>query len=79
MKVIILQPTIMGGTDFQPAPHAQEVSDTVGNHLIEIGSARLFETKVAEVTEKKTSSSSQAAPASRKRTATKRKPRKPKS
>jgi len=79
MKVLILQPTIIGGVDYQPTPHAQTVPDHIGQHLVEIGNATHFETKVVEVTEKKTSSASQAAPASRKKTATKRKARKPKS
>lgn len=71
MLVIILRPTIAGGIDYTPAPHAQEVPDHVAEHLIEIGNARRFETKVEEPAVKKTSSVSQPAPASRDTTAKK--------
>lgn len=77
MKVIITAPTIMGGVSYDPDHRPQEVPDGIAAHLIEIGNAHAYVQKVAppEVTKAKKnpgqSSASQAAPASRKRTATK--------
>jgi len=75
MLVLIDQTTIIGGVVYEPSHSPQSVNDAAGEHLIAIGNARRFETKVVAPTEKKSqepSSASQPAPASRKRTATRR-------
>jgi hypothetical protein len=79
MKVIINYNTSVGGIWYEPQPFAQNVPDSVAAHLIEIGSAVPFETKVVEVTEKKTSSASPADPASPPPMQPTRRGRKPKS
>lgn len=76
MKVIITAPTIMGGVSYEPDHRPQEVPDAIGAHLIEIGNAHALVQKIdpPKVTkEKKSLSASQAAPASPKKIATKRK------
>lgn len=57
MKVIVLQPTIIGGVDYQPSMNGQysNVPDSIGEHMINIGNAKAYETKVVEVAEKKPS------------------------
>ena len=83
MKIIVLQPTIIGGVDYQPSFAGQyiNVPDAIGQHMIDIGNAKAYETKVVEVAEKKSvpSSASQPGPVSQPTTAPKRRGRKPKS
>ena len=58
MRIVVLQPTIVGGIDLQPSSNGQfsNVPDHIGLHLIDIGNARAYvETKVLEVAEKKPS------------------------
>jgi hypothetical protein len=64
MNIIVLQPTIIGGVDYQPGILPINVPDNVGKHMIEIGNAKAYETKVVEVAEKKSFSVSQPAPVS---------------
>ena len=86
MNIIVLQPTIIGGIDYQPSANGQysNVPDHIGRHMIQIGNATAYETKEVEVTEKKsvpaaTSSASQPDPVSLEQTAKPRRGRKPKS
>jgi len=79
MKVIINYSTSVGGVWYEPQVFAQEVADTIAAHLIEIGSAVPFETKVVEVTEKKISSALPADPVSPPPMQPARRGRKPKS
>ena len=84
MNIIVIQPTIIGGVDYQPSHLPVNVPDSVGQHMIEIGNATAYQTKVVEVTEtkvaeKKSLSASQPAPVSQPTTAPKRRGRKPKS
>ena len=74
MNIIVLQPTIIGGVDYQPSHLPINVPDAIGQHMIEIGNATAYRTKVVEVTEKKSvpSSASQPAPVSQEKTAPKR-------
>jgi hypothetical protein len=56
MRIVVLQPTIVGGMDLQPSINGQfsNVPDQIGLHLIDIGNARAYvETKVLQVAEKK--------------------------
>lgn len=80
-KVIIKEPTIIGGVFYEPSGIAQSAPDDVADHLCAIGNATMFESKVVEPTEKKSEplSASQPAPVSPKRTARGRKPAKQKS
>ena len=80
MNIIVLQPTIIGGVDYQPSHLPINVPDPIGQHMIDIGNATAYQTKVVEVTEKKSvpSSASQPAPALPEKTAPKRRGRKPK-
>lgn len=57
MKIVVLQPTIIGGVDYQPSSNGQfsNVPDSIGQHMINIGNAKAYETKVLEVAEKKPS------------------------
>ena len=58
MRIVVLQPTIVGGMDLQPSINGQfsNVPDQIGLHLIDIGNARAYvETKVLQVAEKKPS------------------------
>jgi len=56
MRVIVLQPTIIGGQVFEPKPTAQDIPDDLAENMIRIGNARPYETKIVEpVTEKKQS------------------------
>ena len=57
MKIIVLQPTIIGGVDYQPSMNGQfsNVPDHIAEHMISIGNAKAYETKVLEVAEKKPS------------------------
>lgn len=64
MRVIILNPTLMGGVWYHPKPTPQTVSDDVGRHLIQIGVAREYETKEQAPQEKKALSVSPAGQAS---------------
>lgn len=53
MLIIVTAPTIAGGVDYQPDHRPQRVPDNIGRHLVEIGNATPFETKVVQATEKK--------------------------
>ena len=79
MKILVSVPTIIGGVDYQPSHIPQDAPDNVAQHMIDIGNATAYQTKVMEVVEKKTLSASQQAPVLPKKTAPKRKARKPKS
>ena len=80
MKILVNAPTIVGGVCYDPSHLPQDAPDAIGQHLIEIGNATAFETKVVKpaVTKVKKSSAPPLAQASTKKTATTRK-RKPKS
>lgn len=83
MKVIVINPTIIGGVDYQPTVGGEytNIPDQLAQHMIDIGNAIAYETKVVEVVEKKsvpeTISVSQPAPALPKKTRKPRKARKP--
>jgi hypothetical protein len=79
MKIIVLQPTIIGGIDYQPSHVPQYAPDNIGRHLIDIGNAKAYETKVVEVAEKKSFSASPPAPVLQEQTVKPRRGRKPKS
>lgn len=54
MKVIILENVLCGGLWYEPrGTQAQDVPDPVGAHLVSIGVAREFETKIIEIVEVK--------------------------
>lgn len=59
MMVLVSAPTILGGVFYEAGPVPQSVPDNIGEHLIQIGNATKYETKVVEPTVKKTSSASQ--------------------
>lgn len=86
MKIIVSAPTIIGGADYQPAVYPQEVPDALARHMIEIGNATAYETKIVErmevKSEKKPIEPSFASPpdqASQEPTVRPRRGRKPKS
>ena len=83
MNIIVLQPTIIGGVDYQPSHLPINVPDGIGKHMIDIGNAKSYETKIIDVVEtkavKKSSSASQPVPVSQEQTAKPRRGRKPKS
>jgi len=83
VKIIVSAPTIIGGICYEPSHVPQDAPDNVAQHMIDIGNARKFETKILEVEEtkavKKSSSASQPAPVSQKKTAKPRRKRKPQS
>jgi hypothetical protein len=89
MKVIVLQPTIIGGVDYQPTLGGEfsNIPDPIAQHMIAIGNAQPYEAKVLEVVEKKavkksakkTSSVSQPDPVSQEPPPKKRRGRPPKS
>ena len=85
MKILVSVPTIIGGVDYQPSHIPKDVPDNIGQHMIEIGNATKYETKIIEKMETKAvkkpepSSASQPAPVSQEKTAPKRRGRKPKS
>jgi len=84
MKILVSAPTIIGGVDYQPSHIPKDVPDNIGQHMIEIGNATKYETKIIEKMETKAvkkpepSSASQPAPVSQDQTAKPRRGRKPK-
>jgi hypothetical protein len=83
-RIYIDAPTLLGGVWYEPSHLPQFAPDSVADYLVEIGNARHFETKIVEVTEKKsgaavTSSSLPAGQVSQKPIAKPRGRQKPKS
>lgn len=85
MNIIVLQPTIIGGVDYQPSHLPQNAPDNVGQHMVDIGNAIKYEAKIIEKMETKAvkkpepSSASQPVPVSQEQTAKPRRGRPPKS
>ena len=55
MRVILLQNAMVNGIWYGPEPYAQELPDRIAQHLINIGCAEAYESKIMEVAEKKPS------------------------
>lgn len=81
MQVIVTATTMIGGHVYTSMARPQSVPDNYAQHMIDIGNAVEFVTKVVEpeVTKKKSLSASQPAPVSQEKTAKPRRTRKPKS
>jgi hypothetical protein len=83
MKILVTAPTIIGGVDYQPSHVPQNAPDHVAEHMLEIGNATKYETKILDVVEtkapKKSLSASQPDQDSPPPTVKKRRGRPPKS
>ena len=80
MKVIVNQRVYVAGEWYDPGPRPQDIArDDVAEHLILIGAADRYETKIVEPTEKKSLSSSPVGQASPPPTAPRPRGRPPKS